>query len=812
MNALKKLFGGNTRQFGMIFALVALIVFFEIFTEGRTLTSGNVINLFNGNSYILILAIGMVLVIIAGHIDLSVGSVAAFVGVCVALFIRDWGLPWYIGVLMGLGLGVLIGAWQGFWVAYVGIPAFIVTLAGMLIFRGANQLVGKSNTIPVPTDFQYIGSGYLPEFGPNTGYNNPTMLIGLLGVAFVIFSEIRSRRNAKALGAEVPEAWVMVLKLVLVCGAILYATYLFATGRPGTSFPVPGLILAVLILVYGFISSKTVIGRHIYAVGGNRHAAELSGVQSKKVNFLVMMNMSFLAGLAGMIFVGRSTASGPFDGVGWELDAIAAVFIGGAAVTGGVGTVIGSIIGGLVMAVLNNGLQLLGRRRRPHPDHQGPGAPDRRRVRRLQQDPGQEVRRRHADEELQPQQRDQGRRDHPNHRRHLQGSLSGSPGPRFPDFSAHHQKKVNQAMRMIGKAGKAAAIAAIAALALTACGRSDTGTTGGSTTGGEAFPKGSSIGVALPQKTSENWVLAEQLFNDGLTKAGYKPDVQFANGGVSDQQNQISAMITKGDKVIIVGAIDGAQLGTQLKQAKDAGATIIAYDRLLLNTENVDYYVAYDNFKVGELQGQALLDGMKAKKPEGPYNIELFAGSPDDANAKVFFDGAMSVLKPKIDDGTLKVLSGQTSFEQAVTQGWKAENAQKRMDTLLAGTYGSAPLDGVLSPNDTLARAIITSVKAAGKPIPVVTGQDSEVESVKSIMAGEQYSTINKDTRALVEHSIVMVNDIQAGKKPEINDDKSYNNGVKVVPAYLLEPVIVTQANVHTAYVNDPVLGPITKQ
>ncbi|WP_144674196.1 sugar-binding protein [Arthrobacter sp. U41] len=366
-------------------------------------------------------------------------------------------------------------------------------------------------------------------------------------------------------------------------------------------------------------------------------------------------------------------------------------------------------------------------------------------------------------------------------------------------------------MRMIGKAGKAAAIAAIAALALTACGRSDSGATGGSTAGGEAFPKDSLIGVALPQKTSENWVLAETLFNDGLTEAGFKPDVQFANGGVSEQQNQISAMITKGAKVIIVGAIDGAQLGTQLQQAKESGATIIAYDRLLLNTPNVDYYVAYDNFKVGELQGQALLEGMKAKKPEGPYNIELFAGSPDDANAKVFFDGAMSVLKPKMDDGTLKVLSGQTSFEQAVTQGWKAENAQKRMDTLLAGTYASAPLDGVLSPNDTLARAIITSVKAAGKPIPVVTGQDSEVESVKSIMAGEQYSTINKDTSKLVEHTITMVKDLQAGKTPEINDDKSYDNTVKVVPAYLLEPVIVTQENVKTAYVNDPVLGPLTQ-
>lgn len=360
MNALKKLFGGNTRQFGMIFALVALIIFFQIFTDGRTLTPGNVINLFNGNSYILILAIGMVLVIIAGHIDLSVGSVAAFVGVSVALAIRDWGIPWYAGVLLGLLLGALIGAWQGLWTAYVGIPAFIVTLAGMLLFRGFNQFVGKSNTIPVPEDFQYLGSGYLPEVGPDTGFNNLTLLMGIVVAVFVVVGELRARARAKALGAGVPEMWVTVVKLVLICAAILYATYLFATGRPGTSFPIPGLILAVLVLIYGFISSRTVVGRHVYAVGGNRHAAELSGVQSKKVNFLVMMNMSILAGLAGMIFVGRSTASGPFDGVGWELDAIAAVFIGGAAVTGGVGTVVGSIIGGLVMAVLNNGLQLLG--------------------------------------------------------------------------------------------------------------------------------------------------------------------------------------------------------------------------------------------------------------------------------------------------------------------------------------------------------------------------------------------------------------------------------------------------------------------
>ena len=355
-------------------------------------------------------------------------------------------------------------------------------------------------------------------------------------------------------------------------------------------------------------------------------------------------------------------------------------------------------------------------------------------------------------------------------------------------------------------------LAAVATLSLTGCGRSDVDAEAAKAgTALSGFPQDAVIGVALPKKTSENWTLAEKLFNDGLSSAGFKPNVQFANNGVSEQQNQISTMITSGAKVIVVGAVDGAQLGTQLQQAKDAGAVIIAYDRMLTNTKAIDYYVAYDNFKVGELQGQALLEGMAAKKA-GPYNVELFAGSPDDANSKVFFDGAMSVLKPKIDDGTLKVLSGQTSFEQAVTQGWKAENAQRRMDTLLAGTYSSAPLDGVLSPNDTLARAIITSVKAAGKPIPVVTGQDSEVESVKSIMAGEQYSTINKDTSKLVEHAITMVKDLQAGKTPEINDDKSYNNTVKVVPAYLLEPVIVTSANVHTAYVNDPVLGPLTKQ
>jgi putative multiple sugar transport system substrate-binding protein len=347
-------------------------------------------------------------------------------------------------------------------------------------------------------------------------------------------------------------------------------------------------------------------------------------------------------------------------------------------------------------------------------------------------------------------------------------------------------------------------------LALAGC-SSRTEDGGGAAEAG--FEEGSVIGVALPSKTSENWVLAGDLFETGLAEAGFEADVQYAGAStaVKDQQDQISAMITNGAKVIVIGAADGGQLATQVQTAHDAGAVVIAYDRLILNTEDVDYYVAYDNFKVGELQGQALLDGMKERKPEGPYNIELFSGSSDDANSAVFFGGAMSVLQPEIDSGNLVVVSGQTDIKQTATPGWKAENAQSRMDSLLISSYGSTELDGVLSPNDTLARAIITSVKAAGKPIPIVTGQDSEVESVKSIMAGEQYSTINKDTRKLVAQTIDMVEVLQAGEEPEVNDTESYDNGVKIVPAYLLDPVIVTQANAAEAYKDDPVLFPLTQ-
>lgn len=360
MNKLKEIFGGDTRQFGMIFALVFLIVLFQVLTDGLTLKAENVINIFQGNSYILVMAIGMVLVIIAGHIDLSVGSVAAFAGICVAIAMRDWGIPWWVGILLGLAIGAAVGAWQGFWVAIVGIPAFIVTLAGMLLFRGANQYVGKSITVPVDEKFQQIGAGYLPEIGPDTGYNNLTLLIGILLCAAIIGGALWNRHNQRKIGADLADPIVLGIRLLLISAAILVVAAVMASGRRGTSLPISALILGALVLIYGFISTRTVIGRHIYAVGGNRQAAELSGVRSKRVNFLVMMNMSMLASLAGMMFVARSNASGPFDGVGWELDAIAAVFIGGAAVTGGVGTVVGAVIGGLVMAVLNNGLQLMG--------------------------------------------------------------------------------------------------------------------------------------------------------------------------------------------------------------------------------------------------------------------------------------------------------------------------------------------------------------------------------------------------------------------------------------------------------------------
>jgi putative multiple sugar transport system permease protein len=271
-----------------------------------------------------------------------------------------WGVPWWLAIFAGLAIGIVIGMWQGFWMSKMGIPGFIVTLAGYMFFRGLNQFIGKSNTIPVPEEFQYFGAGYLPEWGPDLGCNNSTLVLGALGIAFIAGQQLSNRRKQLQIGEEPPPLWTVVVRILLLATVIGYLTFLFATGRPGTSFPVSGIILLVLVGVYSFISERTPMGRNVYAVGGNKLAAELSGVSKNRVYFLVMVNMSFLAALAGMVFAGRATASGPNDGVGWELDAIAAVFIGGAAVSGGSGPDVGTMLGGLDIAGLNNGLQLLG--------------------------------------------------------------------------------------------------------------------------------------------------------------------------------------------------------------------------------------------------------------------------------------------------------------------------------------------------------------------------------------------------------------------------------------------------------------------
>jgi putative multiple sugar transport system substrate-binding protein len=352
-----------------------------------------------------------------------------------------------------------------------------------------------------------------------------------------------------------------------------------------------------------------------------------------------------------------------------------------------------------------------------------------------------------------------------------------------------------------------AAVAAAAALTLSGCSTGRT-TSGSDDSSKSSIAKGSLIGVALPAKTSQNWVLAGDAFKKSIEKAGFKADIQYADDSnkVPSQQSEINSMLTKGAKVIIIGATDGSQLGTQVKTAKKDGAVVIAWDRNILNTKNVDYYVAFNNFHVGELQAQALLDGLKKEKGDGPYNVELFAGSPDDANAKVFFDGAISVLQPKIDDGTLKVVSGQTDFNKVVTQGWLAQNAQKRMTDLITGNYANGTkLDGVLSPNDTLARAILQATKSAGLPNPVVTGQDSETDSIPLIMNGTQYSTIYKDTNLEAQAAIDLVTKLSKGEKPKtVDNDKNNDNGAFIVPSIELSPVLVTKDNAVEAYKNNP--------
>lgn len=358
MRSLTTILRGNVRQYGMIMALAAIIVLFQITTEGVLLKPLNVSNLVVQNAQILILAIGMVIVIVARHIDLSVGSVAAFVGAAGAIMMTRHDVPWLLAVVLCLVLGALIGAWHGFWVAYVGIPAFIVTLASMLLFRGLTLVLLKGATVGgLPEGFKQMGNGFLPEVGPDTDLHNLTMLLGVLVVAVLVVIDIRKRAAARRYNFDVSPFPLFAVKHVVLGAVIIEFTYLLADAR---GLPIVGLILFVLIAIYTFVMTRTVFGRHVYAVGGNVDAATMSGVNTRRVDFLVMTNMGLLAGLAGLVTTARLTAANPKAGVNFELDAIAASFIGGAAVTGGVGTVIGAIIGGLVMGILNNGMSLMG--------------------------------------------------------------------------------------------------------------------------------------------------------------------------------------------------------------------------------------------------------------------------------------------------------------------------------------------------------------------------------------------------------------------------------------------------------------------
>jgi len=342
-------------------------------------------------------------------------------------------------------------------------------------------------------------------------------------------------------------------------------------------------------------------------------------------------------------------------------------------------------------------------------------------------------------------------------------------------------------------------------LALAACGGGGASGTGGGG-GGDGGQK--TVGVAMPTKSSDRWIMDGNNVQKQLETLGYKVSLQYAEDDIPTQVNQIDNMITQGANLLIIASIDGTALTTQLEAAKADKIPVIAYDRLILNSPNVDYYAAFDNFKVGVAQGTSLLTGMglldasgKATDKAGPLNIELFAGSPDDNNAPFFFKGAMSVVQPLIDKGTLVVKSKQTKFETVATLRWDPATAQARMENLLTSTYsGGDKIDGVLSPNDQLAYGILSALKGAGygtggQPYPIVTGQDAEVGSVKSIIAGEQYSTIFKDTRELAKVTVAMADAQLKGKKVKVNDTKTYDNGKKVVPSYLLGIQIVTKDN-----------------
>ncbi|GAA0485951.1 sugar ABC transporter permease [Salinibacillus aidingensis] len=358
MDNIKSFIGSNMRRFGMIIALIGIVLLFQILTGGIILTPLNITNIIMQNSYIIVLAIGMMLIIITGEIDLSVGSVAAFIGAIAGFLIVKLDMSVFMGILLCLVAGAIIGAWQGFWVAYVNIPSFIVTLAGMLIFRGLTLVVLDGQTIaPFPEGYRSISSSFLPDIFGGEGIQLFTVVIGIVLSLLYILTELRLRKNAQKYNFNVTSFGLFILKLLLFTAVIFSFTYVLALYE---GFPYVLIVLFLLVIGYTFLMNNTVYGRHIYAVGGNANAAQLSGIKTKKVKFLVFINMGLLSALCGIIFSGRLNAATPQAGNLFELDAIAAAVIGGASFTGGVGTVFGAVIGALVMGVLNNGMSLMG--------------------------------------------------------------------------------------------------------------------------------------------------------------------------------------------------------------------------------------------------------------------------------------------------------------------------------------------------------------------------------------------------------------------------------------------------------------------
>lgn len=358
MKTLSTLFRNNIREYGMLIALIVIMIFFYFMTDGILLKPINITNLVLQNSYVIIMALGMLLIIVSGWIDLSVGSVAAFIGAIVGVMIVKWGWNWVLAITISIFVGALIGAWQGYWVAYLKIPAFIVTLAGMLIFRGLTLVMVRGESIgPFPEGFRNISGGYIPDFFNYEGFHLTTIVVGVLVSILLIFADMRTRRNQQKYGFEVPPLYFFVTKQILITAAVMGFCYLMASYKG-----IPNLLVIMfpLVAIYSFLTNQTVIGRRIYALGGNEKAARLSGVNTQRLLFFTFVNMGALAALAGTVVASRLNSSTPNAGEGFELDVIAACFIGGASASGGIGKVIGAVVGAFLVGVMNNGMSLLG--------------------------------------------------------------------------------------------------------------------------------------------------------------------------------------------------------------------------------------------------------------------------------------------------------------------------------------------------------------------------------------------------------------------------------------------------------------------